>query len=246
MLHNRLTLLGGALPKKETTLKVLCLITPCIISFSTVLCNVETIKCEWKIKSVSEYKYWYEDRSWKQMSCFNSAGAHIARKQSALECVYLRERTSLIVVCWKLHVSLIVCRLFRTPSVFFAPHRFCNTTSSSNLATKYVCPGVTFLSLWVPHSSSSSSQLFLLSHHHYCGGFIALTGKLWAWCLHFNFELWFTPNFFHNHRHWQSPSYYSSPPSYHLNHHHQKGHIAHRHSKVVVLKMVLEHSFRKN
>ena len=81
----------------------------------TVSCNVETIKCEWKIKSVSEYKYWYEDRSWKQMSCFNRAGAHIARKQSALECVYLRERTSLIVVCWKLHVSLIVCRLFRTP-----------------------------------------------------------------------------------------------------------------------------------
>ena len=73
------------------------------------------MKCEWKIKSVSEYKYWYEDRSWKQMSCFNRAGAHIARKQSALECVYLRERTSLIVVCWKLHVSLIVCRLFRTP-----------------------------------------------------------------------------------------------------------------------------------
>ena len=81
----------------------------------TVSWNVETIKCEWKIKSVSKYKYWYEDRSWKQMSCFNSAGAHIARKQSALECVYLRERTSLIVVCWKLHVSLIVCRLFRTP-----------------------------------------------------------------------------------------------------------------------------------
>ena len=81
----------------------------------TVSCNVEIIKCEWKIKSVSEYKYWYEDRSWKQISCFNRAGAHIARKQSALECVYLRERTSLIVVCWKLHVSLIVCRLFRTP-----------------------------------------------------------------------------------------------------------------------------------
>ena len=79
--------------------------------------------------------------------------------------------------------------LSKCPSVFFAPHRFCNTTSSSNLATKYVCPGVTFLSLWVPHSSSSSSQLFLLSHHHYCGGFIGVTGKLWAWCLHFNFEL---------------------------------------------------------
>ena len=178
------------------------------------------------------------------MSCFNSAGAHIARKQSALECVYLRERTSLIVVCWKLHVSLIVCRLFRTPSVFFAPHRFCNTTSSSNLATKYVCPGVTFLSLWVPHSSSSSSQVFLLSHHHYCGGFIGVTGKLWAWCLHFNFELWFTPIFSMIIDTGNHLSYHSSPPSYH----HPKWHIAqsHRHSGVVVLKMVLEPSFRKN
>ena len=106
---------------------------------------------------------------------------------------------------------------------------------------------VTFLSLWVPHSSSSSCQVFLLSHHHYCRGFfIGVTGKLWAWCLHFNFELWFTPIFSiiidtGNHL-----SYYSSPPSYHLNHHHQKGQIAHRHNWVVVLKMVLEHSFCKN
>ena len=41
-------------------------------------------------------------------------------------------------------------------------------------------------------------------------------------------------------------SYHSSPPNYHLIHHHPKWHIAHRHSGVVVLKMVLEHSFRKN
>ena len=35
MLHNRLTLLGGDC-LKETTLKVSCLITPCIISFSAI------------------------------------------------------------------------------------------------------------------------------------------------------------------------------------------------------------------
>ena len=173
-----------------------------------------------------------------------------ARKQSALECVYLRERTSLIVVCWKLHVSLIVCRLFRTPlqvsKCLLRPSSLLQHYIILQLGNK-ICLSRSYFpfSVGVPFLILLISGV-LLSHHHYCGGFIGVTGKLWAWCLHFNFELWFTTIFsiiIHTGNHL---SYYSSPPSYHLNHHHQKGHIAHRHSWVVVLKMVLQHSFCKN
>ena len=193
----------------------------------TVSCHVKTIKCEWKIKSVSEYKYWYEDRSWKQMSCFNSAGAHIARKQSALECVYLRERTSLIVVCWKLHVSLIVCRLFRTPSVFFAPHRFCIILQLGNkicLSRSYFpfSVGAPFLILLISGFFTLSSSLlwgFYRCDRQIMG--VVSTLQLRA-VIHTNF-------FLHNHRHWQSPLILLITTSYHLIHHHQKWHIAHRH-----------------
>ena len=96
--------------------------------------------------------------------------------------------------------------LSKCPSVFFAPHRFCNTTSSSDLATKYVCPGVTFLSLWVPHSSSSSSQLFFTLSSSLLWGFYRPDRQIMGVVSTLQLRAVIHTNFFlHNHRYWQSP-----------------------------------------
>ena len=99
--------------------------------------------------------------------------------------------------------------LSKCQSVFFAPHRFCNTTSSSNLATKYVCPGVTFLSLWVPHSSSSSSQVFyslIIIYSVILWGFYRPDRQIMGVVSTLQLRAVIHTNFFlHNHRHWQSP-----------------------------------------
>ena len=175
----------------------------------TVSCNVETIKCEWKIKSVSEYKYWYEDRSWKQMSCFNRAGAHIARKQSALECVYLRERTSLIVVCWKLHVSLIVCRLFRTPlqvsKCLLRPSSLLQHYIILQLGNK-ICLSWSYFpfSVGAPFLILLISAFFTLSSS-LLWGFYRPDRQIMGVVSTLQLRAVIHTNFFHNQIHWQSP-----------------------------------------
>ena len=175
----------------------------------TVSCNVETIKCEWKIKSLTEYKYWYEDRSWKQMSCFNRAGAHIARKQSALECVYLRERTSLIVVCWKLHVSLIVCRLFRTPlqvsKGLLRPSSLLQHYIILQLGNK-ICLSRSYFPFFVdtPFLILLISAFFTLLSL-LLWGFYRRDRQIMGVVSTLQLRAVIHTNFFHNHRHWQSP-----------------------------------------